>query len=381
MARKIKMKPTSTNVRYITAKQRSTHFFLTMLWHLVPKLTEEFIAKRFLTPLDYGVTPLGKQYLERGETFRIHVHGKEIQCWKWGRGPSILFVHGWNGRGVQFASFFESLINAGYSVITYDAPAHGASEGETTNYFEFTDTVRSFLDPSGGFSIQGIVAHSLGASAVINALSKENVSLDVVLIAPALKLKELMYNMFNQHGIPKTVYQRFIAALEERYGYNMHQDNPYTLAKEISSKILIVHDKDDPTTPFVDSKSLSEKLGHVDLYTTEGLGHKRILKDKTVVDVVHQYIFNQNLNGSQLRKNTILVSNREDKMREKKYTVKDYQKGGAEKRLSLFLEYPLMRREFIRIEQGELQSGVDMHHHRKSKWICNPFTRLLKWCH
>jgi len=301
MAGKIKMKPTSTNVRYITTKQRATHFFLTILWHLVPKVTENLIAKRFLTPLDYRMTPLGKQYLEKGETFRIHVHGNEVQCWKWGRGPGILFVHGWNGRGVQFAYFFEALINAGYSVITYDAPAHGESEGKTTNYFELSDTVRSFLDPSFGFSIQGIVAHSLGASAVINSLSKENVSLDAVLIAPALKLKELMYNMFNRHGIPKTVYQRFIAGLEERYGYNMHQDNPYTLAKEISSKILIVHDKADPTTPYMDSKSLSKKLSNVYLHTTEGLGHKRILKDKTVVDFIHQYIFNQNLNGSHLQ--------------------------------------------------------------------------------
>ena len=301
MAKKITMTPSSTNVRYITAKQKTTYFFLTLLWHLVPKLTEEFIAKLFLTPLDYGLTPSGRQYLERGEAFRIDVHGKAVQCWKWGRGPGILFVHGWNGRGAQFASFFEALVNAGYSVIAYDAPAHGESEGKTTNYFELTDTVRSFLNPSSGFGIQGIVAHSLGASAVINALSKEKASPDVVLIAPALKLKELMYNMFNQHGIPKTVYRRFIAALEDRYGYNLHQDNPYALAKEVSSKILIVHDKDDPTTPYMDSKSLSEKLNHVDLYTSEDLGHKRILKDPTIIDLTHQYLCNQNLDESRLK--------------------------------------------------------------------------------
>lgn len=68
-------------------------------------------------------------------------------------------------------------------------------------------------------------------------------------------------------------------------------------------------------------------------------------------------------------------------MRENKDTVEEYQKGDAEKRLSLFLECPSRRREFIRIEQGELQPEVNMHHDRKSKLVCNPFARLLKWCH
>jgi len=68
-------------------------------------------------------------------------------------------------------------------------------------------------------------------------------------------------------------------------------------------------------------------------------------------------------------------------MREKKYTVEEYQKGDAEKRLCLFLECPSLRREFIKIEQGELHPEVYNHHNRRSKSVSQPFTRLLKWCH
>ena len=66
-------------------------------------------------------------------------------------------------------------------------------------------------------------------------------------------------------------------------------------------------------------------------------------------------------------------------MRENKYAVKEYQKGDAEKRLSLFLERPSLRREFIKIEQGKFQPEAVVHHGSRGKLICNPFARLLKW--
>jgi len=305
MAKKIiKMKSLSTNVRYINVKQRGIHVLLTALWHLAPNATKNIILKRFFKPRSYALTPLERQFLENGTPFHIHVHDNKIRCWKWGRGPNILFVHGWNGRGVNFVHFIKPFIDAGYSVITYDAPAHGKSEGKVTNYFELSDTVRSFLDPSHGFNIQGIVAYSIGASAAINCISKEKPSIDAVLIAPALKLKEILFNSFNHHGIPEIVYQSLVAEMERYYGYDVHQDNPDVLAKTISSKMFIVHDKDDRTIPYIDSKILSEKTDNVFLHTTEGLGHKRILRDKTVVDVITAYIFN-----GQIQKDDPLMKN------------------------------------------------------------------------
>jgi len=305
MAKKIvKMKSLSTNVRYVGAKQRSTHILLTVLWHLAPNATKNIILKGFFKPTSYAVTPLEKQFLENSTSFHIHVHDKKIRCWKWGSGPGILFIHGWNGRGANFAYFFKSFIDAGYSVITYDAPAHGESGGQVTNYFELSDTVRSFFDPSHGFNIQSIIAYSIGASATINCISKEKPLIDVVLIAPALKLKEILFNAFNHHGVPKIVYRNLVADMERYYGYDVHQDNPDVLAKTISTKMLIVHDKDDRTIPYMDSKILSEKKDNVFLHTTEGLGHKRILRDNTVVDLITAYIFN-----GQIQKDDHLMKN------------------------------------------------------------------------
>ena len=293
-----KLKPQSTNVRNESVKQKITYLLITAMWHLVPTMTRRIMTEHIFSPKRYDLAPGEQKYLEMGEPFRINVHDKAIQCWKWGSGPGILFVHGWNGRGVHFRYFFEEFRNTGYTVIAYDAPAHGESDGQDTSYFELTDVARSFLNPSLNLDIQGIIAHSLGASAVVNCISKEKPSINAVLIAPALKLRELLYNTFGKQGLPEIVYQTIIAELEAYYGYNLYEDNPYTLLKKISSKILIVHDKDDLTTPYMDSKVIAEKLNHVYLLTTEGLGHKNILKDKTVISTIQKFIFDQEINVS-----------------------------------------------------------------------------------
>lgn len=362
MAKKIvKMKSTSTNVRHNKAKQRGTHFLLTALWRLAPNVTKDFLLKRFFKPMSYALTPLERQYLENGTSFHIHVNEKKIRCWKWGRGPEILFVHGWNGRGVNFAYFFKALLDAGYSVIAYDAPAHGDSDGQVTNYFELSDTVRAFFDPSHGFNIQGIIAYSIGASAVINCISKEKPSIDTVLIAPALKLKELLFNAFNHHGVPKIVYQNLVAELERYYGYDVHQDNPYVLVKTIASKMLIVHDKDDRTIPYMDSKILSEKTDNVDLHTTEGLGHKLILRDVAVVDFITRYIFN-----GQLRRDAELIKKHKPfleegkKMQDIKRILDEYRNADFEKRLYFSLSYRELRDKFFEIDQSDTSVGFSV---------------------
>ncbi|UCD90755.1 MAG: hypothetical protein JSW04_04820 [Desulfobacterales bacterium] len=124
----LKIKSASTNVRNIKLKKRSTHLLITAMWHLLPTLTRRILKEHIFSPKRYDLTPGERKYLETGEPFRIYVHGKTIRCWKWGRGPGILFVHGWNGRGVHFRHFFDTFINAGYTVIAYDAPAHGESD-------------------------------------------------------------------------------------------------------------------------------------------------------------------------------------------------------------------------------------------------------------
>ncbi len=283
------MESNGTNVRLVNLIRRAIHGSLNWMWRYMPGISESMVKKFFFTPHNYKVTPQEIDYLENAKPFQIAVHDKAVQCWQWGSGPVVLLAHGWNGRGIQLHHFIEPLIREGYSVIAYDAPGHGESQGKTSSYFEFTDTIRMLLNSSNGHNVKGVIAHSLGASATINSIVKEDKPLDVVLIAPALRLAEVLYHYFDHVGIPRPIYQDLIKEYEDEFGYDMQRDNPSNLLSEIESKILIVHDRNDPTIPYVDSKELSDEFQNIELLTTESLGHKKILTERSVIDAVVKY--------------------------------------------------------------------------------------------
>lgn len=280
----------STNVRFDGLSQQLKRFSMIAAGLFFPQKTKSYLEQVFFKPVRKTVSREKQQWLDRGESFQITVHNKKIQCWRWGTGPSILAVHGWSGIGVDLFPFFPLLLRQGYSVITFDAPAHGSSEGRQTNYFEMTDTVRELVRKIGTDSLAGIIAHSLGGAAVINCLSKEKISPKTVLIAPALKLRELLFNTFNKNGVPKRLYTSIMAEIENKYGYSLKQDNPYILLEHLDVDVLIAHDQKDRMVPFADAQTIASKHRNIFLHQTKGLGHNHILKDKNTSQTLIDYL-------------------------------------------------------------------------------------------
>lgn len=289
----------STNVRFSNLKRHFMQIALTAMGLVFPQTTRQLILKLFFTPLRKKATAPERQWLERAEKFQIRVHGRTVQCWKWGHGPQILVVHGWNGRGVNLHPLFAPLLEKGYAVVAFDAPAHGVSEGDHTNYFEFTDTVRAMVAAMGRKNIVGIIAYSLGGAAVINCLSKENLSVKTALIAPALRLKELLFNTFKIHGVPTRLYQSIISDIETQYGYSIEHDNPFTLLQQMDAKIMIAHDRKDELIPFTDTRVIAGQRSTILLHETTGLGHKNIIQDNRTADAVRTYLTRPAANDGQ----------------------------------------------------------------------------------
>jgi predicted alpha/beta hydrolase family esterase len=280
----------STNIRDKRSKQKILHLFLETVWLFWPSIIEKLVHRLFFSPVNYHLNDSEKLLLSHGKPFQIIVHNKKIQCWRWGKGPTVILAHGWNGRGVQFQPLIDPMITANFTVITYDAPAHGNSQGKKTNYFEFTDTLRTLWQSCKDENVVAVVGHSLGAAALINFISKEKFTKNVVLFAPPLKIRELLFQTFDQHGVPKIVYQNLIQNLEPLYGYNLFKDNPAQLIKNIKNDILIIHDKNDKAAPFADSEHAAELYDNITLHATVGLGHNRLLNDDSIIKTVLGYL-------------------------------------------------------------------------------------------
>lgn len=273
----------STNVRVFNPRQLLTRTLLGLVSTVAPQLTQRLIIGKFCSPAAYSTNVEEENCVRQGKPFQVQVRDKTIQAWRWGQGPAVLMVHGWSGRGAQFHRFIRPFVKAGYTVIAIDCPAHGASSGRITNYFEFTDTIRTLLVGSDRLDIRGIIGHSFGASAAINALAKERIEMALVGIAPILGLRELLLNTFERYGIPRAVYTGLISELETRFGYSLEKDDPQRLLNDLGGLFLIVHDERDRTTPFSDSVRQANIHPHITLFRTKGLGHWQVLMDDAVV--------------------------------------------------------------------------------------------------
>jgi len=111
-----------------------------------------------------------------------------------------------------------------------------------------------------------------------------------VLIAPALRLRELLVNTFNLNGGPARLYRSIMAEPEAQYRYSLERVNPFTLLEKFNARVLIVHDLDDSLNPFADARSIAQRNSAIVLHATRGLGHKAIIGDIGTCDAVVHYL-------------------------------------------------------------------------------------------
>lgn len=297
----------STNVRIANNMVKIIHKALIVGQWIYPKGVETFVRNRFFTPITKPITKAQNKWMEKATSIQVDSRGKKIQLWRIGKGPALLFIHGWNGRGVQFQRFFQPALDAGYSVLFFDAPAHGYSEGEMTNYLEITESINAIFNEGPGKDIIGVVAHSLGASAIINHLTRHNNPISLVLIAPALRLLELLFTSFHLHGVPDRTSIKLIKEVEEEFQIPLETQNPIDLIYQLSNNILIIHDQKDKTTPVEPSIQVSKHLGNIELMNTEGFGHNRLLKQKQVIDRAIHFIKSKDISTQNKTETTIAI--------------------------------------------------------------------------
>ena len=107
----------------------------------------------------------------RKELVMIDELQKEIMVYHYGNSDKkVLLIHGWSGRGTQLFKIADVLLENGYSVISFDAPAHGHSSGSQTMMNEFVISIKVLSEKYGPFEFG--IGHSLGGMALLNAINR-----------------------------------------------------------------------------------------------------------------------------------------------------------------------------------------------------------------
>ena len=186
------------------------------------------------------------------------------------------------------APFAAPLVAGGFSVVTFDAPAHGLSSGRRSSLPLFAWALRRVSLELG--EPHAVIAHSLGCAATTLALKDGMRARSVIYIAPPLSPADYTRQFGEALGLTDAVVDDLKLRIEERF---LRPWSDYSLADAapaMRTPLLIVHDTDDEDTPWSGGSTLAGLWPDARLMTTTGLGHRRILRNPRVIEEAVAFI-------------------------------------------------------------------------------------------
>lgn len=251
---------------------------------LAPALTAAVAERLFLTTQRRAPRDGERDVLQGASPFRI----AGMRAWAWGKGPTVLLVHGWNGRATQLGEFVGPLVDRGYSVVAFDAFGHGDSPGRRLSLPEMASCIRQVANELG--AVYGVIAHSMGGAATILALA-QGLQIDrAVFVAPPADLRLFLKVFSDTLGISDEVRDRVQRRIELRLGMPMEQMRADLLARSMQIPLLVIHDQDDKEVPLSAGQSIANAWPGAELIVTKGFGHQRILRAEAIRNVAVRFI-------------------------------------------------------------------------------------------
>ncbi|TIP85746.1 MAG: alpha/beta hydrolase [Mesorhizobium sp.] len=201
---------------------------------------------------------------------------------------TVLVIHGWRSRTEYMRTLIEAYRDAGYKVVSLDLPGHGQSQGRRLTLVSAVEAARLTGEWFGPFV--AVVGHSFGGAVAANAVVGSVKDIPplaagrLVLIAAPSSLPAI----FNDFSRMLSVGPRSQAAMADRVeriaGRPLHE---FTGDRQLASTpvpTLVIHASDDREVSADHARLYAGAGDHVRLYWADGLGHRRILADRGVVE-------------------------------------------------------------------------------------------------
>lgn len=200
-------------------------------------------------------------------------------------GPVALLVHGWGGHAGQMLPLAQTLADQGLRPVLLEMPAHGRSAGSVSNLPQFARAIEYVTARllHEGHTVRAVIAHSLAANAAAYAASRGLPTERLVLLAPPASPREYTRLFASAFGLSETTRAAMQRRIEAREGILMPQFEPLAVGPRIRVPTLVVHDRGDRINGFADGMAYAHAIRGAELVATEGLGHRRILKEAAVL--------------------------------------------------------------------------------------------------
>ena len=255
------------------------------------KLTTLFAAKLFTTPIKHKI-PKREHEMEHEsaqKTITISEINKEIVVYEYGKSDKkILLVHGWSGRGTQLVKIADELLKNGFMTISFDAPAHGKSKGNSSIMIEFIASILEIEKQYGPFEFA--IGHSLGGMSVLNAI-KQNLKIKkAVIIGSGDIIQDIIDDFISKLRLNPEYGIKLRNHFEAKFGGKMDDYSAYKAAEKTEIPVLIIHDKDDHDVSVKAAYNIQKHLKNSEIMITESLGHRKILGNDDVIKKIIEFL-------------------------------------------------------------------------------------------
>ena len=255
------------------------------------KKTAEKAFEIFGTPFMKSVR---KGPVKNAEVIHFHFNQKKMNGYRWNHSQpkKLLILHGFGSAAHKFEDYATILVANGFEVLAFDAPAHGSSEGDTTNAIEYCAMIKQVMEKFG--PIENFIAHSFGGISLSLALEDmpHNENTRVVFIAPATETTSAVDGAFKMLKLQnEAVRDEFEKIILKVSGKKTAWFSIRRAMHHIKASILWVHDEDDDITPWADALKVKEdNHPNIKFVLTTGLGHNKIYHDTDVKNMVKAFL-------------------------------------------------------------------------------------------
>lgn len=249
------------------------------LGRVAPQWAAGRMRELFVTPNEHAPRDWELPLLASSERVTLRFG---LSALRWGEGPAVLLMHGWEGRPTQFATLIENLVGAGYGVIALDGPAHGRSPGREADIVLFA---RALLEAAGELPpLRAVIGHSMGGASALLATQMGLRTETLVTIGAPSNVLGVLRGFSNVVGLPPVARSRFIRMIESRAGIAARQLD--VARYQLDFPGLVVHAEDDRYVRVREAAAIHEAWPQSRLLRLPAGGHHRVMADAAVIDAI-----------------------------------------------------------------------------------------------
>lgn len=267
------------------------------LAHLVENESQELSPSLFEYLFYSPKFPLRKYQLElldRARKEEVSVFDEyfekeklKINVFIWGHGKEIvLLTHGWASKAADFSHMVERLIkNPAYTIIAFDAPGNGSSEGGLTNLLLYVRTIYKVVEKFGDPFI--MIGHSLGAMA--NIIAYKNLKVKpklLVSLAPLVQLGDYFRTEMNHAHIPSIAIDKFFVDFVKSFNMEVSQFDLNKLYDYTCDHHWLYYDEHDIVSPNILTRDFLKKKTDIQAKLFKDVGHHQMIRNDQVISTL-----------------------------------------------------------------------------------------------